>query len=146
VLVRNAISADLPTVRRLVARAGLPLDGLDDAAVLVGEAEGRIVGVVALEQHGSGPSRAFLLRSAAVDPDYRSRGVGAALVRAALDRVDSAGAPVALLTETAAGYFLRFGFVPVNRTELPSSLEASAELRGACPASAQAFLRVVGAA
>ena len=143
-LVRNATSADLPAARQLIAGAGLPLDGLDDAEVLVAAGEGRIVGAIALEQHGSGPSRAFLLRSAAVAPECRSRGVGAALVRAALERVDTAGAPVALLTETAAEYFPRFGFALVDRTQLPPSLEASAELRGACPASAPAFLRLAG--
>jgi amino-acid N-acetyltransferase len=48
---------------------------------------------------------------------------------------------VALLTETAAGWFPRFGFHPVDRAALDPALAASAELAGACPATAQAFLR-----
>jgi amino-acid N-acetyltransferase len=99
------------------------------------------VGAVALEEHGSGPETAFLLRSAVVDPACRGRGIGDALTRAALAHVDRAGAAVALLTETAADWFRRFGFVPVDRTALPPALEGSAELRGACPVSAQAMLR-----
>ena len=62
------------------------------------------------------------------------------LVRAALAAVDPAG-PVALLTETAAGWFPRFGFHLVDRAALDPALAASAELAGACPATAQAFLR-----
>jgi amino-acid N-acetyltransferase len=99
------------------------------------------MGAVVLEEHGSGPERAFLLRSAVVDPASRGRGIGAALTRAALDLVDGAGAAVGLLTETAADWFPRFGFIPVDRSTLPPALEGSVELRGACPVSAQAMLR-----
>ena len=142
VLVREAAPADLPAARGLLVRAGLPLDGLDGAAVvLVAAAEDRVVGTVALERHGRDAGTAFLLRSAAVDPAWRGRGVGAALTGAALERVDTVCAPVGLLTETASAFFPRFGFRPVPRTALPSALAASAELRGACPTSATAMLR-----
>lgn len=144
VRVRDAAPADLAVVRRLIATAGLPLDGLDDAAhVLVAEAGGRVVGTVALERHEAGSRPVFLLRSAAVDPTWQGRGVGTALTTAALERVDVARAEAALLTETAADYFPRFGFRAVDRAELPPALGASAELRGACPASAHALLRPV---
>lgn len=43
------------------------------------------------------------------------------------------------LTTTILELFVRHGFILVSRPELPAELEASAELRGACPASAQAF-------
>ena len=142
VTVREAVPADLQAVRDVVAAAGLPLDGLADAnVVLVAEEAGAVVGTVALERHGTGAETAFLLRSAAVAPAWRGRGTGARLTVAALERVDAAGAPVALLTETAAAYFPRFGFVPVDRHLLPAALQDSAELRGACPASATALVR-----
>jgi amino-acid N-acetyltransferase len=142
VSVREATPADLATISDLVAAAGLPLAGLDGAAHLwVAEEAGELVGAVALERHGTGTATAYLLRSAAVAPASRGRGLGAALTAVALAHVDAAGAPVALLTETAASYFRRFGFVPVDRDRLPPALAASAELRGACPASARALLR-----
>jgi amino-acid N-acetyltransferase len=140
--VREAAPADLPAVQRLVAEAGLPLDGLTDAAVvLVAEAGDAVVGTVSLERHGPGPYTTFLLRSATVERTWRGHGVGAALVAAALACVDTTGGQVALLTETAADWFPRFGFAPVDRTSLPPELDGSAELQGACPASAQAMLR-----
>jgi amino-acid N-acetyltransferase len=147
VRVREATRADLPAVRELIAAAGLPLDGLHDAChVLVADADGLVVGTVALEQHGSGRDTALLLRSVAVHPSWRDRGIGAALIASALTPVDRAGADVALLTETAGDWFPRFGFIPVERTSLPRVLESSEELRGACPASAQAMLRTAGSA
>lgn len=142
VLVRDATNQDLVAVAALVQEAGLPLDGLADATVvLVADAGGRVVGTVALERHRGAEQTAFLLRSAAVDPGWRGHGVGGALTGAALDVVDMAGAPVGLLTETADDYFPRFGFVPVPRDELPAVLRSSAEFSGACPASARALLR-----
>ena len=142
VLVREAGPADLPAVRELLAAADLPLAGLDEAVVvLLAEVEGSVVGTIALERHGAGAAVAFLLRSAAVASACRGRGIGAALAAAALERIDQVGAPVALLTETAADYFARFGFRPIPRQRLPAALEASAELRGACPSSARALLR-----
>jgi amino-acid N-acetyltransferase len=139
--VRAATGSDRSAVRRLVSAAGLPLDGLDDAVVLVAESDSALVGTVALERHCDELGVAFLLRSAAVHPAEQGRGVGTALTRAALALVDAEGAPVALLTETAEHWFPRFGFAPVPRDRLPDCLAASAELRGACPATARALLR-----
>ena len=142
VLVREATPADLAATQDLIAAARLPLAGLEDAALVLvaAAADGTVVGTVALERHGTGDDTAFLLRSAAVAPSWRGRGIGAELTAAALAHLD-AGAPVALLTETAAGYFPRFGFTAVPRDRLPTDLGASAELQGACPASARALLR-----
>jgi amino-acid N-acetyltransferase len=142
VTIRRATPGDLAAVRTLIAEAGLPLDGLDDAALLlVAEAGGAVVGTVALERYATDAGPVFLLRSAAVAPEHRGGGLGAALAAAALEHVDAERAPVALLTETADGWFPRFGFRPVARDELPEALAASAELRGACPDSARALLR-----
>jgi amino-acid N-acetyltransferase len=143
VIVREATPADLAAATELARAAGLPLDGLTEAAVvLVADAGGTVVGIIALERHvGSDGDIAYLLRSAAVHPAQQRRGIGEELTRTALEAVDGVGAPVGLLTETAAGYFPRFGFVAVPRDDLPPALVASPELQGACPGSATAMLR-----
>lgn len=144
VTVRPVCSEDLPHVQALVHDAGLPLDGLDTAAlVLVATDHTGILGTAAVESHGQ-PLPALLLRSVAVADQARGHGVGAALTRAALAYADEQHAPVALLTETAQDYFSRFGFRAVAREDLPVALHASAELQGACPASAPALLRPPG--
>lgn len=142
VRIRDAAPQDLPAVHKLIGEASLPLDGWADASVVLVAVLGHtVVGTVALERHGAGRDAAFLLRSAAVDPANRGHGIGAQLTAAALERVDATDTPVALLTETAEDYFPRFGFTRVDRAELPAALQASAELRGACPTSAHALLR-----
>jgi amino-acid N-acetyltransferase len=142
-VVRAATGDDAAGIERLVEDAGLPLAGLRTAVLrVVAEDERGLAGVAALEDHGAEDGRAFLLRSVVTRPDVRGSGVGAALTRAALRRVDEAGAPVALLTESAEHWFPRFGFRPVERADLPPALAASEELRGACPVSAHALLRV----
>lgn len=140
--VREATPGDYPAMRALLTSAALPIDGLDDVArAWVAVAASEIVGTVALEHHGDADTSVFLLRSAAVSPSHRGHGIGTALTTAAVAYVDAAGAPAALLTETAAGFFPAFGFRPVARDELPDALSASPELRGACPATAVALLR-----
>lgn len=144
--IRPARADELDDIRALVEAQALDSSGLEQASVWVADLDGSLVGAVALERHGEGPTLAFLLRSAAVSPHHRGSGVGQALVTAALAHADEADAPVALLTETADGFFPRFGFSPTEREALPSALQASGQLQGACPATARALLRGTGPA
>jgi amino-acid N-acetyltransferase len=130
----------------LVAGAGLPTVGLDQAwRVLVStDQDGAVEGVVALERHRDGAGAAYLLRSLAVRSDGRGHGLGAELVDAAIAVADTDHggiAAIGLLTETAVGYFERFGFRPVARDHLAAGLAASPELTGVCGETAQAYLR-----
>jgi amino-acid N-acetyltransferase len=144
--VRTAERSDQPPALALLAAAGLPGDGLDHAWA---ESAGRICGAVAVERYeaADAPGGAvFLLRSLVVAPELRGGGLGRRLVEAALAETDAladVGKPavVGLLTDTADGYFERFGFTGVSREGLPSQLAASPELTGVCPASARAYLR-----
>jgi MOSC domain-containing protein YiiM/N-acetylglutamate synthase-like GNAT family acetyltransferase len=123
---------------RLLREAGLPTDGFpsDTPTVLVARAGGAVVGGVALERWGP----AALLRSLVVAPSQRGTGLGSALTQAVLAHARASGArSVSLLTETAERFFPDFGFTPVDRSALPAELDASAEMRGACPDSAVAM-------
>jgi amino-acid N-acetyltransferase len=138
--IRPARPDEAGQVAELVTASGLPVAGLAGAwRTWVAADGGQLLGTASLERHGD----AYLLRSVAVRAEQRGRGVGAELVRAALAAAGPRR-PVALLTETAAGWFPRFGFRPVERAALDPALAASAELAGACPATAQAFLRPGG--
>ena len=144
--VRRATADDASVVRGLLAGAGLPLSGIDSAWATFVALDGEdVVGAAALERHGPRHEPVFLLRSVVVSPTHRSTGVGRGLVTAALssadDAVEAGTATVGLLTETADGYFDRFGFRPVDRADLPPVLQSSTELTGACPATASAYRR-----
>lgn len=136
--IRDAVADDAAAIRALLTTAALPLDGVEHVRFAVAEHEGSVIGCAGLEVHGD----AALLRSVAVHDAWRGQHVGDALVRTVLDEASKCQLdPVVLLTTTAPSWFPRFGFAPVERGEVPTSLLASAEFTGACPASAIVMCR-----
>ena len=106
----------------------------------IAEHEGKPVGVVGLEQYGGDA----LLRSVAVDGSWRGTGLGRTLVDTALEAARAAGVRgMYLLTTSAERYFPRFGFERITRENVPDSLNASVEFRGACPASAVIMRKMI---
>jgi predicted N-acetyltransferase YhbS len=84
----------------------LPADGL----ALVAEMDGRMVGTVRLWHVAAGPGRpALMLGPIAVDPHLQGLGIGAKLMRVALDRARALGHRSVLLVGDAP-YYSRFGF------------------------------------
>lgn len=139
-MLRPALATDREAVERLLTASHLPLDGVPRtlADFIVAESDGALVGVAGLEVCGEDA----LLRSVAVDPAWQSHGVGRALVTRVLADADARGVRgLYLLTTTADGYFPRFGFRPTTRDAVPDELRATAEFRGACPASATVMRR-----
>jgi amino-acid N-acetyltransferase len=135
VTLRSAGSADLPAVLALLSRANLPTAGVADALphFVLAESEAELVGAAGLELYGE----SALLRSVAVEESWRGSGVGQTLIERALEITREHGIKdVFLLTTTAEHYFPRFGFVCVSRDSVAEGVQASAEFRGACPASA----------
>lgn len=137
--IRAAGPGDLPAVRDLLGRTRLPADGLAAhlETVLVARGDGRIVGCAALELYADGA----LLRSVAVAPERQGEGLGVRLTRAALALARARGAPrVYLLTETAAGFFPRFGFRTIDRAAVAPGVQQSVEYTTVCPVSAQVMM------
>jgi amino-acid N-acetyltransferase len=135
VTISPARWSDYDVVAALLEREHLPLDGLrqhfDNA--IVARAGNRIVGCAALEVYEGGA----LLRSVAVDAEYRGTGVGSELTRAAIQLATRRLVlAIYLLTTTAERFFRKFDFEIVDRAEVPAGVLASAEFTHACPSSA----------
>lgn len=134
---------DLPEALALIARSQLPEHGVAELwghYFVVREDDGRVVGVAGLEVHGPDG----LLRSVAVDEDYRGQGVGERLVAAALERARQVPLrAVYLLTTTAREYFARRGFTACAREDVPAAVRASWEFQSGCPATAVVMMRPV---
>jgi amino-acid N-acetyltransferase len=133
--ITAATHADRQGVLDLLARAALPTAGLEDhwRHVIVAHDEDRVVGSAALEVYADGA----LLRSVAVDSRQRGTGLGLRLTAAAIQRATDLGMPALyLLTTTAERFFPKFGFEPIDRREVPPSVQQSIEFTAACPASA----------
>jgi amino-acid N-acetyltransferase len=135
IAIERADAADLSAVLELVAALNLPQDGLAAhlGTALVARVQDKIVGVAALEVYGA----SALLRSVAVSPTAQGQGLGQRLVEAALAQArEQRIGQVYLLTETAAGFFPRFGFEIVGRHQVDEAVKQSVEFTSACPASA----------
>jgi predicted N-acetyltransferase YhbS len=124
----------------------LPAKGL----ALVAVERGQIVGTIRLWQVTAGPGcLALLLGPLAVHPNYRNRGIGAALVGRALTRARLGGYRAVLLVGDAA-YYGRFGFTAERTGELwmPGSFDRdrllALELRPQALAGAHGMIAATG--
>jgi amino-acid N-acetyltransferase len=126
----------LPAILALLTAAGLPVADLQpdkQAEFLVARHNGCVIGVVGLERFAT----AGLLRSLAVDAEFRRHGLGVALTQALEEHATRTGlASLVLLTETAADFFSRCGYQVIPRAQAPAAVQASSQFRLCCPASA----------
>lgn len=138
--LRPARSTDLPGIEQLLTASDLPLSGVAEAlrGFIVADHDGVIVGTAALAACCDNA----LLRSVAVAPGWRSRGLGRALVSRVIAEAEARGIrALYLLTMTAEHYFPSFGFQPIARDRVPSDVQATEEFRIACPSSAVVMCR-----
>ena len=138
---RPARRSEFDAIVGLLRVAELPVKDLNvsmlDAFVVATEGE-NCVGVVGLEICGS----AALLRSLAVEPRHRRRGLGARLIDAVETEARARGVTALyLLTTTATTFFERVGYIAHDRASVPSSIAATTEFSSLCPDTADCLWR-----
>jgi N-acetylglutamate synthase-like GNAT family acetyltransferase/uncharacterized damage-inducible protein DinB len=130
--IASARARDLAGVKGLLRDARLPDRDVEApllAHFLVARRGGRLVGVVGLEPFG----RCGLLRSLAVAPAERGRGLGVTLTRALERRARDLGiAQLYLLTTTAEAFFARLGYRVLPRDRAPAAIQGTTEYRELC--------------
>jgi N-acetylglutamate synthase-like GNAT family acetyltransferase len=126
--IREATHADTEALRAILTESGLSSHAVLAAGTrywVAQRAGGGLAGVVGLEYGAV----AVLLRSAAVRPDARGRGIGSALVQRALESSAAAGIRCAYLFSTDAGaYWSQQGFYEVPVPELVAALPAAPQV------------------
>ncbi len=91
------------------------------------------IGCVAIEVY----EEVGLLRSLAVQENFRGTGIGQKLVREAENWSRNNGLKeLYLLTTTAAVFFQKLGWYNAERTSVPMSIASSSEFASICPATA----------
>jgi amino-acid N-acetyltransferase len=134
--IRQATGVDLPRIIDLLETCQLPTEdvpGIVDSFFLA-RTDSDVVGVIALERLTS----VGLLRSLAVPPQFRERGIGRRLCDHVIDSARAQGfAYVYLLTTDADGYFSHLGFRVADRAGAPEAIRATSQFRELCPESAK---------
>ena len=132
--------SELKEIMSLLTECGLPVTDIlqSEPPLFFGvRSESGLVAVVGLELFGA----AALLRSLAVAPAHRGRGLARQLVAYAESVAVSRGVDsLFLLTTTASDFFGKLGFVPASRSAAPPAIQATSQFSVLCPASS-AFLR-----
>jgi putative acetyltransferase len=133
--IRESVASDIEALDRLYPAAFPEEDLLPLVHQLLAETEGvlslvatldaRVVGHVAFTRCGLSGTKASasLLGPLAVDPAHHGKGLGSALVRDGLARVEHAGSAGTLVLGDPA-YYRRFGFEPEVRIQPPYPLPA----------------------
>lgn len=126
--VRRARISDAPALHALVAHYAelgvlLPRSEAEIRAAIdrfrVLEKQGKLLGCVALEEYG--PDLAEI-RSLAVDPEIRGRGLGTQLVRAAVAEARRRKIARVFAVTHVPDFFVRQGFAATSRWALPEKI------------------------
>jgi N-acetylglutamate synthase-like GNAT family acetyltransferase len=132
----KATESDFSEINDLLNSVSLPWVETDNCPryfFVSKNTENKIIASIGLEIYGT----YGLLRSLAVDPDNRNKGIALLLIDEIIKQSHALQLKaVYLLTTTADKYFLKNGFEDVQRNDIPEELTHSQEYSSICPASA----------
>ena len=133
--IEKANKQDIKSINQLLENEQLPIveeAEFSDHLFKVLDNNKSIIGAIGLERYG----RFGLLRSMVVDPKYRNKGIANQLVETIKNQAKETKLDeIYLLTQTAEKYFLKKGFVPVIRNNVPEEIKKSKEFSSLCPVS-----------
>ena len=139
---REAAHTDLQTIKELLGISKLPSENCEEhiGNFIVIEEKGKIVGVGGLEICGA----IGLVRSIAVAPEHRGKGVAKQIYKSIEDKAYGLGInTLYLLTESAAEYFKKLGFIIQKRSKVPESVMKTKQFKELCPSSAVVMCREI---
>ena len=131
-------------IKQLLADSDLHHEDITKAQLnhfLLGWDGPKLVAVIGLEikKHSA------LLRSLAVDADYRNRSIATRLVGEIEDYAKSMEVETLyLLTMTAEAFFKKCGYRRIARDSAPAGIQKTTEFQNLCPASAVCMVRHFG--
>lgn len=135
IIIRGAIKDDLKVIKSLLDSASLPSVDIDKHLLnfLVLEKSGTLTGTIGMELY----ENTALLRSLAIQKDYRNKGYGKELYYALISKAKKMNVNnIYLLTETAEGFFSEEGFQKIAREQVPPSIKQTNEYSSLCPEGA----------
>jgi amino-acid N-acetyltransferase len=140
IIIRAAIKDDLKAIKSLLESASLPSVDIEKHLLnfLVLENVRNIIGTIGMELYGD----TALLRSLAVEKNYRNKGFGQKLYYALKSKAAKINViNIYLLTETAEGFFSKEGFQKIAREQVPHSIKQTYEYSTLCPEGAVCMVK-----
>jgi len=136
-----ASNPTMDKVSRLLGQCGLPSDDIFPEYLpnfVLARDGGSDVGVAGLQILGS----TALVRSVAVVPTHRSRGLATKLLAAIEQRARSQGVKqLFLLTNDAQAFFAAHGYKELPRSSAPSEIQGCSQFRSSCCGAATLMLK-----
>lgn len=133
--IETAGQNNFSQIHELLQSSGLSADGVDPQTgkyYMAAREPGAIMGVLGLEAYGT----SALLRSLAVGPQFKKCGIAKELMEYVLHVLHEQGFhEIYLLTNTAAKYLSRYGFMQIDRGQIPADILAESALGCICPNS-----------
>lgn len=134
--MRTPALDQVPAIAALLSESGLPTDDLSEQDIALFRIEGtndRLVAVGGLQPFDD----VALIRSVATAASMRGRGLAGTIV----DELEGLAqersfCSLYLLTESAARFFGSRGYLPVDRSNVPSAIQKSRQFASLCPDSA----------
>ena len=126
---------DLDIIVELLSSVGLPAEdvGLHLDSFIVARHGKKMAGVVGVQLYGADA----LLRSLAVYPEARGRGIARQLSRRIVASAQRRGAKrLYLLTTTIEGLCEKWGYRKIDRKNVPEAIRSTAEFKSLCPSTA----------
>ena len=118
----------------LLKQNNLPTEDISEVTKLFSVLDNdRVIATIGIELY----SKIGLLRSFAVDEEYRSNGIGKQLVTFIEDFArQNRMQEMVLLTTTASDYFAKRNYQTIDRENIPLEIKNSSEFKSTCPSSA----------
>ncbi len=131
---------DLKGIEQLLIECELPSQDVVNhlSHFVVAKQDKKLIGVIGLEVMNT----MGLVRSLAVSPSFRGKAIAKDLYSRILAYAHLKGInELYLLTLTAEGFFSKFGFKKVARSNVPNAIQSTEEFRSLCPATAVCMVK-----
>lgn len=133
--ISRAERTDICRIKPLLMKSELPVSdiSLKLQEFWVAKADDELIGAVALERYNENG----IFRSFVVNEEYRNKKIGRALHKIVIAEARRYNLKsLYLLTTTAEKYFLKSGWINIDRTLVPEGIVKSQEFASICPQSA----------
>jgi amino-acid N-acetyltransferase len=134
-VIRKARQMDLDDILSLLGMVDLPGDGVSENLknFFVSTYGKTVIGCIGLRICG----KSGLMRSLAVRPEHRGKGIGKALIRRIFSYAkDKKIFDLYLLTTTAEEYYVKYGFARIQRDAVDPQMLDAPEFKSVCAQAA----------